>query len=48
VLTTFTNYGDLSGIRRAEIIRGLGRPRKTNAEALTLLEEVTEALRRAD
>jgi integrase/recombinase XerD len=48
VLTTFTNYGDLSASRRAEIIRGLGRPKKTNAEALSMLAEVSEALRRAD
>jgi integrase len=48
VLTTFTSYGDLSSTRQAEIIRALGRPRKTNAEALSLLAEATEALRRAD
>ena len=48
VLTTFTSYGDLSGARQAEVIRDLGRPRKTNAEALSMLEEATKALRRAD
>jgi len=48
VLTTFTAYGDLSADQQAEIIRGLGRPRKTNAETLSLLEEAAEVLRRAD
>jgi integrase len=48
VLTTFTSYGDLSGAQQAEIIRELGRPRKTNAEALNMLEEATKALRRTD
>lgn len=44
VLTTFTSYGDLSAARQAEVIRELGRPRKTNAEALSMLEAATKAL----
>jgi hypothetical protein len=48
VLTTFTSYGDLTAMRQAEIIRGLGRPRKTKEEVLSRLAGAVEDLRRAD
>jgi hypothetical protein len=48
VLTTFISYGDLTAMRQAEIIRGLGRPRKTKDEVLSLLAGAVEDLRRAE
>ncbi|WIM09470.1 MAG: site-specific recombinase XerC [Enhydrobacter sp.] len=48
VLTTFTSYGDLTQGRQAEIIRGLGRPRKSREEVLNLLAGAMEDLRRVD
>lgn len=48
VLTTFTSYGDLTAARQAEVIRELSRPKKTSAEALSMLEEVTKVLLRAN
>lgn len=47
-LTTFTSYGGLTAMRQAEIIRGLGRPRRSKSKALDQLAEIAEALRRRD
>ncbi|MGE3600202.1 MAG: site-specific integrase, partial [Dehalococcoidia bacterium] len=45
VLTTLMSYGEVPGARQAELIRGLGRPRRTKADALGLLDDLKEALR---
>jgi len=34
VLTTFASYGQVASHRQAEIMRGLGKPRPTNGDAL--------------
>jgi integrase len=44
VLTTLMSYGEVPGARQAELIRGLGRARKTKADALSLLDDLKEAL----
>jgi integrase len=46
VLTTFTSYGELTAARQADVIRELGRPKKTKDEALSMLQEATSALLR--
>ena len=46
VLTTFMSYGGVSNDRQATIIRTLGQPKTTRAEAVAQLAQIAEALRR--
>lgn len=47
VLTTFTNYGSVADARQAEIIRSLGQPKASRAEAADRLAELADELRRS-
>src|SRR5262249_51162590 len=46
VLTTFTSYSSVPNARQAEIIKSLGKPKSSQAEAADKLAELADTLRR--